>query len=118
MPPPPPRVKVGSEMSSLQDPLHVPHSFPPALNLGVTTEARTEQEMKESRSVSFQGIGRGRAYSVSESQPEAPQQLRRPRSQSLGAALTAGSVSYRNCDTIAEEMEGEHAEYDLWNPAA
>ena len=94
------------------------HGFPPALDPEAMSETHTGQEMKETRTVSFQGTGRGRAYSLSENQPAAPEQFRRPRSQSLGTALTAGALSHRDCDTISEEAEGEHPEYDVWNPAS
>ena len=123
MPPPPPRRGAPPPPSeaklALNDHLRSRHSFPPPMGRNVMTETCPEEETKEPKSVSFHGAGRGRAYSHSEGhhRPEA-MRLQRPRSQSLGASLTAGSLSYKDCDTIVEEGEsGEFAE--VWNnPAA
>ena len=132
MPPPPPRARppstTGMMMTSTTTDEHLQshHSFPPPMGRHYMPQAFPEPEFKEPKSVSFHGAGRGRAYSHSEGHTHRPAAaavdaycFQRPRSQSLGAALTtAGSLSHRDCDTIAEEGEsGEFAE--VWNnPAA
>lgn len=127
MPPPPPRrvPPTSSSGGGGGEPLiESRHSFsPPRSNFLSSETCGPEQEvvMKEPKSVSFHGgAGRGRAYSHSEghhSPQRRPEFFQRPRSQSLGAALTAGSLSHKDCDTIVEEGEngGEFSEWH--NPA-
>ena len=104
MPPPPPRLKTAPYESSLQS----RRSFPPG----------ADKEAQETKTVSFPGASRGRAYSHSEGHQTSPQ-FQRPRSQSLGAALAQEAHSHVGCDTIDEEGEGESsANLDVWNPAA
>lgn len=111
MPPPPPRARVGvlSEEESLL--VDTSASYPKTPSYGSYPPPSMAQGTV--KSVSFYS-SRGRALSQSEASPEASVPSR-PRSQSLGSALT----SHRECDTIAEEGEPpeQPTNYDAWNPA-
>ena len=108
MPPPPPRVKTGLNSTHPGQDVKVQslQSFPPMLIPGALSEACVSEELNESRTVSFQSAGRGRAYSHSEGNRETCQS-QRPRSRSLGICLASTAVSQEHCDTIVEEDEGE-----------
>lgn len=113
MPPPPPRAKAPPQESSLQS----RSSFPLTQRAGaLSAGACSGNQAQGTRTVSFQGTGRGRAYSHSEGHHASPQ-FQRPRSQSLGAALAQEAYSHVECATIDEEGEGESStKLDPWNP--
>lgn len=81
--------------------------------------------VEEKKSVSFDSGSRDRSLSHSDSHKlAAPSQLfspheqRRPRSQSVGPALSGGAHTHAECDTILEEGEGKYPNYNMWNRSA